>query len=169
MSQAGNEMPKAGDRFVQADLAKTLRDVAEHGAQSMYTGSWGQQFVSAVQKDGGKVTMDDMAAYQPTWVEPISTEFTGQSVFAPGGSNEGGQEVLEALNFAEEMKLDQQQPYWKDPAVFSRLSRILECVPARTQSQLLSGRPGYEGLREGDDPDAPARSAFGPGLAEPPP
>jgi hypothetical protein len=36
--------------------------------------------------------------------------------------------VLEALNFAEEMKLDQQQPYWKDPAVFSRLSRILEFV-----------------------------------------
>ncbi len=128
MSQAGNEMPKAGDRFVQADLAKTLRDVAEHGAQSMYTGAWGQQFVSAVQKDGGKVTMDDMAAYQPTWVEPISTEFTGQSVFAPGGSNEGGQQVLEALNFAEEMKLDQQQPYWKDPAVFSHLSRILQFV-----------------------------------------
>jgi gamma-glutamyltranspeptidase/glutathione hydrolase len=128
LHQAGNEMPKAGDRFVQIDLAKTLRGVAQHGAQSMYTGSWGKLFVSAVQNNGGKVTTGDMAAYQPTWAESISTRFAGWSVFAPGGSNEGGQQVLEALNFAEEMKLDQQQPYWKDPAVFSHLSRILQFV-----------------------------------------
>ena len=66
MTQAGNEMPKAGDRFVQTALAQTLRDVAKHGAKSMYTGSWGKQFVSAVQSNGGKVTMDDMVAYKPT-------------------------------------------------------------------------------------------------------
>ncbi len=128
MNQAGNEMPKAGDRFVQTDLATTLRDVVRHGSKSMYTGSWGKQFVSAVESNGGKVTMDDMAAYQPTWAEPISADFAGESIFAPGSSNEGGLEVLEALNFAEELKLDQQPPYWKDPAVFSRLSRILQFV-----------------------------------------
>jgi gamma-glutamyltranspeptidase len=61
--------------------------------------------------------MADMAAYQPTWEEPIATDFGGQRVFAPGGQNNGGQAVLEALNFAEEMKLDQRQPYWKDPSL----------------------------------------------------
>ena len=128
MNQAGNEIPKAGDRFVQADLAKTLRDVAKHGAKSMYSGIWGKQFVSAVRRDGGKAAMEDMAAYQPTWAEPVSTGFMGQSVFVPGGPNEGGQEVLEALNFVEEMRLDQEQPYWKSPETFSGLSRILQFV-----------------------------------------
>jgi len=128
MHQAGNEMPKAGDRFIQADLAETLRNVADHGAQYMYTGAWGHQFVAAVQSNGGKVTMDDMAEYQPTWEEPLSTEFRGKSVFAPGGVNDGGREVLEALNFAEEMKLDERGPYWSDAAAFSDLSRILQLV-----------------------------------------
>ena len=126
VSQAGSEFPRAGDRFVQLALAETLRGVAKHGAEYMYTGPWGKQFVSAVQSNGGKVTMADMEAYQATWQEPAVTAFREQRVFAPGGSNDGGQAVLEALNFAEEMKLDQRQPYWKDPEVFSRLSRILQ-------------------------------------------
>ncbi len=128
INQAGSGVPKAGDRFVQAALAQTLRNVARHGAKYMYTGSWGKQFVSTVQNYGGKVTMDDMAAYQPTWEEPVSTDFRGQSIFAPGDTNEGGPELLEALNFTEEMKLDHEQPYWKDPAVFNGLSRILQFV-----------------------------------------
>lgn len=126
MSQAGKEHPQAGDRFVQVTLADTLRGVATHGAKYMYTGPWGKEFVTAVQSNGGKVTMADMMAYQPTWEEPIATDFGAQRVFAPGGQNEGGQTVLEALNFAEEMKLDQKEPYWKDPWAFSRLSRILQ-------------------------------------------
>jgi gamma-glutamyltranspeptidase / glutathione hydrolase len=128
MGQAGNDHPQVGTRFVQADLARTLRGVAKAGAGYMYTGRWGQQFVSAVQSNGGKVTMADMAAYQPVWEEPISTSFAEQRVFGPGPQSDNGQEVLEALNFAQEMELDRKQPYWKDPEVFSCLSRILQFV-----------------------------------------
>jgi len=126
LSQAGHEHPQVGDRFVQPALAETLRGVAKDGAKYMYTGPWGQQFVAAVQKNGGKVTMADMAAYQPKWEEPIATTFGGEHVFAPGGDNDGGKAVLEALNFAEEMRLDQALPYWKNPQVFKRVSRILQ-------------------------------------------
>jgi len=126
ISQAGGEHPKVGDRFVQSALAETLRGVAKEGSKYMYTGPWGRQFVAAVQSSGGKVTMADMASYEPTWQESVSTDFGGHRVFAPGSSSDGGMQVLEALNFAEEMKLDQEQPYWKDPGVFSRLARILQ-------------------------------------------
>lgn len=128
MEQAGGKTPKAGARFVQRALAQTLRGVAKHGAKYMYSGPWGKQFVSAVEKDGGKVTMVDMATYEPMWGEPVSTDFIGQRVFVPADPNEGGQQVLEALNLAEEMKLDQNQPYWKSPEAFSSLSRILQLV-----------------------------------------
>jgi len=125
MSQAGDGLPKAGDRFVQTDLAKTLRGVSKKGARYMYTGEWGRQYVEAVQREGGKATIEDMKRYQPIWEEPLSTTFLGHTVFAPGRSTEGGYQVLEALNLAEEFKLDQMGPYQKDPKTFRILSRIL--------------------------------------------
>jgi gamma-glutamyltranspeptidase/glutathione hydrolase len=126
--QAGNHLPKAGDRFVQADLARTLRLVAKHGAKYMYTGAWGQQFVDAVRREGGKATLEDMKRYQPIWEEPLSTTFLGHTVLAPGASGEGGYQVLQALNLLEELKADQKGPYWKDPQAFRSLARVLQFV-----------------------------------------
>lgn len=128
MHQGGENAPKAGDRFVQAELAKTLRGVATQGASYMYTGPWGQQFVAAVDKDGGKATMEDMENYRPTWEEPLSTTFDGATVFVPGKSNEGGHQVLEALNLVEELHLGREDAYWKDPKVFTELSKVLQLV-----------------------------------------
>jgi gamma-glutamyltranspeptidase/glutathione hydrolase len=128
MNQVGGGMPKSGDRFVQAELAKTLRAVARSGSSYMYTGAWGEQFVQAVQREGGKATMEDMKRYRPIWEEPLSTTFLGHTMFVPGKSNGGGSQVLEALNLAEELKLDQRGSYERDPTAFRTLSRILRKV-----------------------------------------
>ena len=128
LHQAGDHVPKAGDRFVQSDLAGTLRAVARDGAQYMYAGEWGRQFVEAVRQEGGQATMEDMRRYRAVWGEPRSTVFLDHSVFAPGGSNEGGRQILEALNLAEEMKLDRAEPYFKDWKTFRDLSALLQFV-----------------------------------------
>jgi gamma-glutamyltranspeptidase/glutathione hydrolase len=128
MNQVGDGLPKVGDRFVQPDLAKTLDAVSRKGARYMYDGAWGRQFVEAVQRDGGRATMEDMKRYQPIWEEPLSTTFLGHIVFASGKSTDGGYQVLEALNLAEELKLDQMGPYQKDAKAFLTLSRILQAV-----------------------------------------
>jgi gamma-glutamyltranspeptidase/glutathione hydrolase len=128
LHQAGNDFPKPGDRFVQAELAKTLHGVAKQGARYMYTGSWGKQFVSAVEREGGKVTIQDMKAYRPTWEEPFSTSFGDTTVVSPGKSNEAAHQVLEALNLITELHLDQMAPYWKDASVFRKLSHVLQLV-----------------------------------------
>jgi gamma-glutamyltranspeptidase / glutathione hydrolase len=120
--------PKVGDRFMQPELAKTLRGVASEGAQYMYTGPWGQQFVAAVQRNGGKATLEDMRNYHADWEEPLSTSFHGNTVFVPGKDNEGGHQLLEALNLIEELQLDQKRPYWEDPEAFGELSRVLQFV-----------------------------------------
>jgi gamma-glutamyltranspeptidase / glutathione hydrolase len=127
MSQNGaTGLPKVGDRFVQAELAKTLEGVASKGASCMYTGRWGQQFVAAVQRKGGRATMEDMRNYHVDWEEPLSTTFLGNTVFVPGKDNEGGHQLLEALNLIEELHLDQKRPYWEDPEAFGALSRVLQ-------------------------------------------
>ncbi len=128
LHQGGSDAPKVGDRFVQAELAKTLRGVATQGAKYMYTGPWGQQFVAAVKSNGGKVAMEDMEDYAPRWEEPLSTTFDGATVFVPGKGNEGGQQVLEALNLIEQLHVDRKDPYWKDTRVFTELSKILQFV-----------------------------------------
>lgn len=126
LHQGGDHPPVAGERFVQTEAAKTLRAVAQHGAQSMYTGAWGQEYVAAVQREGGKATLEDMKRYRPVWEEPLNTEFAGRSVYGPGRGTEGGFQVLEVLNLIEELKIDRMKPYWQEPVVFGDLSRALE-------------------------------------------
>jgi gamma-glutamyltranspeptidase/glutathione hydrolase len=126
--QAGGSLPVVGTRFVQPEVAKLLRAVAQQGSQYMYTGEWGEKFVAAVQHEGGKASMEDMKRYQPIWEEPLSTEFAGHTIFGPGPSSQGGYDVLEALNLLEALKIDQRSLYWTDPSVFQDLSRVLECV-----------------------------------------
>jgi len=128
LHQAGDHVPRFRDRFVQSDLAATLSAVAERGAAYMYSGPWGEQYVAAVNRDGGKASMDDMRRYQPVWEEPLRTAFLGDDVFAPGASTDGGYAVLEALNLVEERKNYGMGPYWKDPHAFRDLSTILQLV-----------------------------------------
>lgn len=128
MHQAGGHVPKAGDHFIQTDLADTLRSVARHGAAYMYTGGWGRAYVEAVRKEGGQPSLEDMRRYRPVWDEPRSATFADRTVFAPAGSNEGGRQILKALSLIEEMKIDRAPPYFKDWTTFRDLSTLLQFV-----------------------------------------
>jgi gamma-glutamyltranspeptidase / glutathione hydrolase len=133
MHQAGSDhVPKAGDRFIQADLAHTLRSVAKHGAAYMYTGAWGRAYIDAIRHEGGQASLEDMRRYRPVWDEPRSTTFVDHTVFAPAGSNDGGRQILEALNLIEEMKIDRAPPYFKDWTTFRDLSTLLQFVELGT-------------------------------------
>ena len=124
MQQAGDYMPKAGDNFVQGELANTLTEVAQHGARYMYTGAWGKEFVAAVRKQGGKATLEDLRDYKVTWSEPYSDQVFDHTVYVSGAPSNAVYEVLTGLNIAEALKMDQRGPYWSDPSVFRDLSRI---------------------------------------------
>ncbi len=54
LGQAGNNLPRIGDRFLQPELAKTLRAVTKHGSRYMYTGSWGQDSSRSFSGKGAK-------------------------------------------------------------------------------------------------------------------
>ena len=148
LNQAGDGLPKPGDRFVQAELARTLRAVAVNGSAYMYTGLWGQHYVKAVEREGGKATMEDMKRYQAIWEEPQSTTFLGHTVFVPGKSNEGGYPVLEALNLAEELKLNQMGSYNKDPKAFRLLAQILRKAVADSYADQYMRQNGLKSSRE---------------------
>jgi gamma-glutamyltranspeptidase/glutathione hydrolase len=148
MNQAGDGLPKSGDRFVQADLAKTLRAVAANGSQYMYAGPWGQHYVEAVQREGGKATMEDMKRYKPFWEAPLSTTFLGHTVFVPGKSSEDGHQLLESLNLAEELKLNEMGVYNKDPKAFHLLTQIVRKAAADNYTAQYMSQNGMKSSRD---------------------
>lgn len=69
--------PVAGQKFAFPVLAKTLRKIAQGGAQAFYHGEIAEDIVKTVQAAGGFLTEDDLASVTADWVELISTEYNG--------------------------------------------------------------------------------------------
>jgi gamma-glutamyltranspeptidase/glutathione hydrolase len=137
MRQGGGETPTAGDLFVQPELARTLKAIAEHGSRYMYTGQWGQDFVRIIQREGGKVTPEDLERYQPIWSEPYKESVFGHTVYVNGPPHYGAYALIAGLNLAEALKLDQKGSYWTDPETFRALARInafVASAPAITKN-----------------------------------
>jgi gamma-glutamyltranspeptidase / glutathione hydrolase len=133
LHQAGEGVPRLGDRFLQPELARTLRSVAKHGSRHMYTGQWAHDFIKTVEREGGKVTIDDMARYRVIWSEPLATTFEGHQVYTAGLSSHSAYNILPALNLAEELKLDKRSPYWQDPKALRDLQRISDVIDSAPQ------------------------------------
>jgi gamma-glutamyltranspeptidase/glutathione hydrolase len=116
-----------GEHFRQPELARTLRKVADEGAAFMYTGAWAEQFVDAVQKEGGKITLEDMKAYRVIWEEPLRTEYRGHQVWVPGYSSAGGVAMIEALHLLERADLPKHGHYATSPLSLFWLMQISHC------------------------------------------
>lgn len=89
---------RAGDRLRQPELAAFLEGIATHGATYMYAGEWAAQCVQTVREAGGLMTLDDLAAYRPTWTEPWRIRYREHDVFASSGKVMHGLWTLLALN-----------------------------------------------------------------------
>jgi gamma-glutamyltranspeptidase / glutathione hydrolase len=122
-SVANGKLPAAGDRFLQPDLALTLKAVAAHGADYMYTGDWARHFVASVRAQGGKASLQDLANYKPEWRAPQELSFAGATVLGLDEIADGGCPTLEALSLLPD--LAGRQPYWRDAGTFLAFVRAL--------------------------------------------
>jgi gamma-glutamyltranspeptidase/glutathione hydrolase len=86
-----NDAPKPGTIFVQKNLARTLRTLAEGGRDAFYKGPIARAIVDYCQANGGFFTMDDFARQykSATWVEPISTSYKGYTLHEMPPNNQG--------------------------------------------------------------------------------
>lgn len=116
-----------GDHFRQPALAETLRRVANEGADYMYKGSWAARCVEAVQRDGGKMTMEDLAAYRPIWSAPATIEREGHMIAVLGEPCEGSVNLIESLNLAEVAGI-KELGHWSTSA--ESLVRLAKCCAA---------------------------------------
>ena len=56
--------PRAGEIFRQPNLARTFRTLATGGRDAFYKGEIARAIVDYCQKNGGFITMEDLAAHQ---------------------------------------------------------------------------------------------------------
>ncbi|WP_282433035.1 gamma-glutamyltransferase family protein [Desulfosporosinus youngiae] len=89
--------PKIGEIWSSADHARTLQSIAETQAHSFYCGAIADQIDHFSQRYGGFLRKEDLAAYKPEWVTPISINYRGYEVWEipPNGH---GLVALLALN-----------------------------------------------------------------------
>jgi gamma-glutamyltranspeptidase/glutathione hydrolase len=97
----GGEAVKAGARFVQSDLARTLKLIAEKGPKAFYEGPIADSLVAEEQRGGGIITKEDLRRYKPEWRTPIKSTFRGYTLLAMPPSSSGGITMTETLNILE--------------------------------------------------------------------
>jgi gamma-glutamyltranspeptidase/glutathione hydrolase len=73
--------PTPGQLFVSPGHARSLRRIAEHGAQDFYQGEIATAIMRFAQQTGGLLTAADLATHRSTWVEPISIPYRGYDVW----------------------------------------------------------------------------------------
>ena len=93
------EAPKAGDWFRNPDLARTFRRVAEHGPEVFYGGELGRQIVEGLDELGGYLTLEDLATHEARWVEPLSVDYKGYTLYElpPAGQGIAALQMLKML------------------------------------------------------------------------
>jgi gamma-glutamyltranspeptidase/glutathione hydrolase len=85
----GERVPVPGSLLRQRDLARTLRTIAQEGADVLYAGTLAQRLAEFAVREGALFTLEDLAAHSSTWQEPITTEYRDLKVVALPPNSQG--------------------------------------------------------------------------------
>jgi gamma-glutamyltranspeptidase/glutathione hydrolase len=101
----GERGPEAGEWFRNPDLARSFRLVAQQGAEAFYGGKLGKKIVAALDELGGFLTLDDLQGHRAEWVEPISVDFRGYTIWELPPSGQGVA-ALQMMKMLEPLELE---------------------------------------------------------------
>nr|WP_298375019.1 gamma-glutamyltransferase [uncultured Halomonas sp.] len=92
---------QVGDIFKQPDLAATLKRIAEQGSQEFYEGKTAELIAAQMEKNGGLMTLEDLANYEPAIREPSHGTYRGYDIYAMSPPSSGGVHIVQMLNILE--------------------------------------------------------------------
>ena len=90
-----------GQRLVQADLAATLKAIAERGVAGFYQGAVGAAIVASSQAGKGILSQADLDQYQTRELPPVACNYRGFGVVSAPPPSSGGVVICEILNILE--------------------------------------------------------------------
>ncbi len=96
---------QSGDLWLQADLAQTLKLISAQGRDGFYKGHTAELIVAEMQRNNGLISMDDLAAYEALWREPIHGTYHGYDIWSMPAPSSGGVLLVQMLNMLEPFNL----------------------------------------------------------------
>jgi gamma-glutamyltranspeptidase / glutathione hydrolase len=132
---------KAGERLKQPELAATLKRIAQNGAADFYRGETAHALADEMSKNGGIITLDDLANYKPKVREVLQAKYDSgghswEVLTAPPPSS-GGVAIIEALNMLKDVPLKG----WDDPQSIHMVAETMRRVFADRAAYLAD--PDY--------------------------
>lgn len=94
----------AGDVLKQPALARTIARLADAGADDFYRGEIARMIAADMAKNGGHVTLEDLAAYEVLDGRYITTRYRGYDIHSLAAPAGGGL-VVKALNILENVDM----------------------------------------------------------------
>ncbi|MDQ2094209.1 gamma-glutamyltransferase family protein [Rhodalgimonas zhirmunskyi] len=88
------EPPAVGTMFRAPGQAEVLRKIAAQGREGFYTGEVAEDMVAALQDAGGVHTLEDFAAAESFYSEPVSGEYKGVELVEHAPNGQGATAIL---------------------------------------------------------------------------
>ncbi|WP_166361725.1 gamma-glutamyltransferase [Pseudomonas akapageensis] len=98
---SNGEPMQPGQKLVQKDLAKTLREISEKGTDGFYKGWVAKAIVDSSQAGKGIITQADLDKYQTREMAPIECDYRGYHIVSAPPPSSGGVIICEIMNILE--------------------------------------------------------------------
>lgn len=98
----GDCSPALYSRLKQPNLARLLRRIGQEGASGFYRGPTAKAIAQAVDRAGGWLDEQDLAAHESEWVMPLQAGFRDLTFFTTPPSTQGFS-LLAALSFVDSL------------------------------------------------------------------
>jgi gamma-glutamyltranspeptidase/glutathione hydrolase len=92
---------KAGDLIAMPEYSATLRLIAAKGPAVLYGGDLGATVADYMRRNGGIITLEDLARYQTIERQPIRGRYRGFEITGAPPPTAGGLHLVEMLNILE--------------------------------------------------------------------
>lgn len=137
----GGQHLKTGDTLKQPELAATLKRIAKNGSDEFYRGETAHALADELAKNGGLITLDDLANYKVKVREVLHAKYDsgGHSweVLTSPPPSSGGVAIIEALNMLKDVPLKG----WDDPQSVHMVAETMRRVFADRAAYLAD--PDY--------------------------
>jgi gamma-glutamyltranspeptidase / glutathione hydrolase len=134
----GGRAPLPGTTFVQRDLGRTLQAISDSGPAGFYRGRVADLIVAEMQRGGGLITHEDLAAYKAEWRSPVRIAYRGHTIYSMPPASSGGVTMGMILNIMEGYgKL----PPFGSPELLHREAEAMR--RAFTDRNMFLGDPGF--------------------------
>jgi gamma-glutamyltranspeptidase / glutathione hydrolase len=98
---AEGNSPDFGTHMRFPDLAASLQALQREGAQAFHGGALGARVVADVQRLGGVLSLQDLAAYRVVEREPVRGSYRGYEIVSMPPPSSGGVHLIQMLNILE--------------------------------------------------------------------